>query len=85
VVKDKKQWLEKDRNIDQMNLQIEVLTTQFQTLLASQIVGIEVGANSKGILATPNIRKDAVINTSREEIVSRFRSQNHGDSLIGQE
>lgn len=57
----------------------------FKPYLASQMVGIEVGANSKGILATPNIRKDAVINTSHEEIVSGFRSQNHGDSLIGQE
>ena len=49
------------------------------------MAGIEVGANSKGILATPNIRKDAVTNTSHEEIASRFGSQNHGDSLIGQE
>ena len=46
------QFEEQNKRIDQINLQIEILSNQFQTFIANQIAGMDFGSNSRRILNT---------------------------------
>jgi hypothetical protein len=48
----KESWLEQGRKINQLVIQMESLSSQFQNFFADQIARKETGANSKGVLAT---------------------------------
>ena len=56
-------WLEQGKKINQMVLQMESLSSQFQNFLANKIARKETRANSKGILTTIGTGREARMNT----------------------
>jgi hypothetical protein len=58
------QWVEQNKRTDQISLQIETLSNQFQSFLATQMARREVGANSRGILNTPTMEKKKMVLTA---------------------
>ena len=47
MVESKERWIEQEKKIDQINLKIEVLTNEIQSLLANQMEDMEVEVDSK--------------------------------------
>jgi len=69
---------EQNTRADQISLQIETLSKQFQTFLANQIAGKDLGSHSKGILHTPTM-------DNQEGMLPRGRSHIPGDRTGSQE
>jgi hypothetical protein len=72
------QLSEQSRKTDQISAQIETLSNQFQTFLAHQMTGKDVGSTSRGILQTP-------ARGSPEGMLSRGKGPARGDPTYGQE
>jgi len=85
MVENKERWLEQGTNMEQLVMHMELLSTQFQHFLASQITRKETGANFRGILATPGLHRDVEANASVEKITPKYKTQSRGDKMTGQE
>ena len=72
------QFGEQNKRTDQISAQIEALSIQFQTFLANQITGKDLGSTSKGILQTP-------AKGSLEGMLLRGKGPAKGDQTYGQE
>jgi len=69
---------EQNRKTDQISVQIETLSNQFQAFLSHHMTGKEVGSTSKGILQTP-------ARGSPEGLLSRGKGLARRDPTYGQE
>jgi hypothetical protein len=69
---------EQSRKTDQISVQIEALSNQFQAFLAHHGTGKEMESTSKGILQTP-------ARSNPEGIFSRGKGLARGDANYGQE
>jgi hypothetical protein len=82
LVDQQNKWQEHfgEQNIraDKISLQIEMLSKQFQTFLANQIVGKDLGSHLKGILNTPTMN-------NQEGMLPRGRSHIQGNRTSSQE
>jgi len=63
------QWVEQNKRTDQISLQIETLSNQFQSFLATRMARREVGANSRGILNTPTMEKKNGTHSNQERVL----------------
>jgi hypothetical protein len=69
---------EQSKKTDQISLQIETLSNQFQSFLATQMAGREVGANSKGILNTPTMEEKNGTHSNQERVLQGSRYVQEG-------
>jgi tetrahydromethanopterin S-methyltransferase subunit G len=76
------QFGEQNKRIDQISAQIEALSIQFQTFLANQMTGKDLGSTSKGILQTPargSLEGDQTYGQEQHRMVHR----NGPDNIFG--
>ncbi|XP_073260705.1 uncharacterized protein [Populus alba] len=85
MAESKECWMEQGTMIDQLALQMETISTQFQQFIASQPARRDIGTNSKGILTTPGTKKETRMPVSVERIAPGHRNQFRGDQMMGQE
>jgi len=63
---------------------MELLSSQFQHLLASQMARTETTVgHSRGILATPGLDRSVEVNASIEKITPGHKAQNRGEQTMG--
>jgi len=79
MAESKERWLEQGTKIEQLVTQMELLSSQFQQLLASQTARTETRGHSRGILATPGLDKSMKVNASVEKITPGHRTQSRGE------
>jgi hypothetical protein len=72
------QFGEQNKRTNQISLQIETLSNQFQLFLATQMAGREVGANSKGILNTPTMEEKNGTHSNPERVLQGSRYVHEG-------
>ena len=57
MAESKERWPEQGTKSDQLVLQMETISTQFQQFIASQPARKDIGTSSRGILTTPGTDK----------------------------
>jgi len=85
MAESKERWLEQGTKIDQLVLQMETISLQFQQFIASQPVRKDIETSSRGILTTPGNDKETRMLVSAEKIVSGHMNQFRGEQMMGQE
>jgi len=77
---------EQGAKIEQLVIQMELLSSQFQHFVATQTARTETaGGHSRGILATPGMDMNMEMNASTEKITPGPRTQSRGEQVTGQE
>ena len=61
------------------------MSSQFQQFIASQSAKMDVGTNSKGILATPGTDKESGMPVAAEKNAPGHRNQFRSEQMMGQE
>ncbi|KAG6788567.1 hypothetical protein POTOM_004638 [Populus tomentosa] len=74
MAESKERWMEQGTKIDQLALQMETISTQFQQFIASQPARRDIGTSSRGIL-TPGTEKETKMPVSAERIALGHRNQ----------
>ncbi|KAG6739387.1 hypothetical protein POTOM_056982 [Populus tomentosa] len=69
---------EQRKKNEQISVQIETLSSQFQSFLTTQMAGREVGANSKGILNTPTRKEKNGTHSNQERVLQGSRYVQEG-------
>ena len=64
---------------------METMSSQFQQFIASQSANMDVGTNSKGILATPGTDKESGMPVAAEKNAPGYRNQFRNEQMMGQE
>ena len=85
MAESKERWLEQGTKIDQLVLQMETISSQFQQFIASQPVRKDIGTSSRGIFTTPGTDKETGMPVSAERIAPGHRNQFRGEQMMGQE
>jgi len=83
MAESKKRWLEQGTKIDQLVLQMETISSQFQQFIASQPARKDNGTSSIGILTTPGTDKETGLPVSAEKITPGHRNQFRGEQMMG--
>jgi hypothetical protein len=83
MVESKERWLEQGTKIDQLVLQMETISLQFQQFIASQPARKDIGTSSRGILTTPSTDKETGMLVSAEKIAPGHRNQFRGEQMMG--
>jgi hypothetical protein len=77
---------EQGAKIEQLVIQMELLSSQFQQFVVAQTARTETtGGHSRGILATPGMDRNVEVNASTEKITPGLRTQSRGEQMTGQE
>jgi hypothetical protein len=77
---------EQGAKIEQLVIQMELLSSQFQQFVAAQTARTETtGGQSRGILATPGMDKNVEMNASIEKITPGLGTQSRWEQMTGQE
>ncbi|XP_073268339.1 uncharacterized protein [Populus alba] len=85
MAESKERWLEQGTRIDQLVLQMEIMSSQFQQFIASQPARKDIGTSSRGILATPGTDKETGMPVSAEKNAPGYRNQFRSEQMMGQE
>ena len=74
MVESNERWLEQGTKIEQLVMFMELLSSQFQHLLAFQTARTKTArGHFRGILATPGLDRNVEVNASVEKITAEYK------------